>query len=454
MANFKFTVVIIGMILACVAGLEENTRECNLEDSRIVCIDSHSVANDGDEIKLTCGDNGQVITKVLAASFGNPAGTCPDATGLDFGLADMSFSADAGCSAENSAKAILDKCEGKEECTITITEEFTLASSGLASCGGAALNDLNYTLLVQCEDGPDLFAYLVAFVIAVIGVGLGATLTPAALKETWTVHKKGIIVGWLSQFGFMPLIAFIWIKIMKFDDLVSLGVMFVGSAPGGVTSNLFTYFANGNVALSIMMSFASTVCSLFMLPLLVYLYVEKGLGVTDIEIPFVEIIQTLLIAILPVLLGVAIRLKDDKIARYVEKGGSILGVLFILAALVTGILDSPDLFNPGEYPKTWIAAIFFQPTGALFGFTVARAVGLTGPEVRAVTLETAIQNYTIAITIVVFSYDGCERIVALTFVLVSTFFYLVNSVWLVALLRFVHTKYDEPEDLLAVKDEK
>jgi len=66
----------------------------------------------------------------------------------------------------------------------------------------------------------------------------------------------------------------------------------------------------------------------------------------------------------------------------------------------------------------------------------------------------AIQNYTIAITIVVFSYDGCERIVALTFVLVSTFFYLVNSVWLVALLRFVHTKYDEPEDLLAVKDEK
>lgn len=272
--------------------------------------------------------------------------------------------------------------------------------------------------------------------IAVIGFGLGATVELHMVHEIFKSHKRALIVGFSAQFGFMPLIAYFFASVLDVDPLVAVGMILVGSCPGGVTSNLLTYYAKGSVALSIVMSSFSTLCSLFMLPLLTLIYVQGALDLgDDISIPFSNIVQALLLAIVPAALGILLRAKKPQWAGKAETAGSVLGGLFILAALVVGILDNPDLFVPANFPNVWIAGVFYQPIGCAFGFFVARTAKLPRAEQRAVCLETGVQNFVLAIAIATLSFEGCTRRVVLTFPLVATFWYLINSVWITVLLR-------------------
>lgn len=249
----------------------------------------------------------------------------------------------------------------------------------------------------------------------------------------------------------MPLVAYLYIVIFDVDPLVALGVILTGSVPGGTTSNLLTYYANGNVALSIIMSVASTFCALFMLPLLLFLYGTLALGFEgSVAPPFTDIFISLAVVIGPVSLGIFIRSRSEKWAKRIELGGSVLGVAFLGAALVLGIVQNPDLFDPSKFQKTWIGAAFFQPVGTLLGFTIARLCRLSGPELRAIVLETGVQNYTIAIAVAGIAFTGCERSIVLTFILAASFWYIVNSIWITALLRY-SSRFDSEEDKLEAK---
>ena len=89
--------------------------------------------------------------------------------------------------------------------------------------------------------------------------------------------------------------------------------------------------------------------------------------------------------------------------------GSTLGGLFLLAAVVTGISDNPDLMKPSVYPGEWVLAAFFQPVGCLFGLCAATLAGLDGRDRITVALETGVQNYTLVIAICSLTYSGCTR---------------------------------------------
>ena len=150
-------------------------------------------------------------------------------------------------------------------------------------------------------------------------------------------------------------------------------------------------------------------------------------------------------------LGVFIRQRNEVWAKRIEIGGSILGVLFLLAALVLGIVQNPDLFDPSKFQKTWIGAAFFQPVGTLLGFSIAKLFRLTGPELRAVVLETGVQNYTIAIAVAGIAFTGCRRSIVLTFILAASFWYIINSIWITALLRW-SSKFDDEAEQKEAKD--
>lgn len=151
-------------------------------------------------------------------------------------------------------------------------------------------------------------------------------------------------------------------------------------------------------------------------------------------------------------LGIYIRHKDEKWAKRIEIGGSVLGLLFLLAALVLGIVQNPDLFVPSKFQKTWIGAAFFQPVGTTLGFLIAKLFRLSGPELRAVVLETGVQNYTIAIAVAGIAFTGCQRSIVLTFILAASFWYIINSAWITALLRWT-SKFDSEEDKLEAEKE-
>jgi len=154
---------------------------------------------------------------------------------------------------------------------------------------------------------------LLRIFILIIMFGLGAGLTPKdfglTLRRPW-----GLIIGWLTQFGVMPLTAYILIVTVLFpfsvDEniaFVALGALIMGSVPAGTTSNLFTYFSKGNLALSVMMTINSTLWAFIMTPLMLFIY-ANFLSLDDtITIEFAELATVIVGLIIPVGLGMLVR---------------------------------------------------------------------------------------------------------------------------------------------------
>ncbi|GMI10925.1 hypothetical protein TrVE_jg5870 [Triparma verrucosa] len=347
------------------------------------------------------------------------------------------------CAADVLA-AIEALCKGKNECSFKATEL-------LSDCTG--YDSLDVTSSCSDPTGIDTVTILSLLLICFIALSLGCTLTLDQFAEIWKSKKRAFLVGFASQFGFMPLFAWATAQWFGFSDLVATGVVLIGCAPGGSTSNLFTHWSKGNVALSIAMSSASTLAALFMMPLLIVIYIQTTF--TDdksVDIPFANIVITLLSIIAPVCVGIAIRRKDmtccggRKLHEVIEKVGGAFGALFLVAALVTGIRDNADLMDVKKYKNQWILSAIFEPMGCLFGFCVAKLWKLPPKDCRAVCLETGVQSQALIMALVALSWDGCERTEVLTFVLISTVWYVISSTWLVCFLRYVVAPWDGDGD--------
>lgn len=281
---------------------------------------------------------------------------------------------------------------------------------------------------------------LLAVLIVCFSFGLGATLCFEDLKEVLRTSKRQVAIGMASQFGFMPLVSYAFAHIFGFSNSVSVGLMLVGIAPGGTTSNLFTYLSKGNVALSIVMSALSTLASFGTMPLLLLVYVETSFTDEQIKIPWATIAVSLLLVIVPVTLGIVLKTKSDKWAKRAEIAGAIIGTAFIIAALVVGIVET-DVHKSNW--RVWLVGGLMEPIGAAFGYGVSYLLKLHPRDCRTVSLETGVQNSSLAIAIASLSFDGQIRDDVLVFPFMYSFFYCVNSIWIVVLYRYL-AKYDPP----------
>ena len=303
-------------------------------------------------------------------------------------------------------------------------------------------------------DGPviDTLAVVTLLVICFIALATGTNVVVDDLRLIWQSKRRAFLIGWASQFGFMPCMAYLFALAFDFDKLVAVGVVLVGMSPGGSTSNLFTMWAKGNVALSIAMSAASTVCAFFMIPLLFVIYVRGGLGLNDeLSLPVTNLLIALFSIVVPVAAGAYIRhantsmeIGGKRVYKWVELVGSVVGGGFLVAAIISGASGNPDLMNPGDYPRHWALAAIFQPIGCLFGLAAAHAARLPGADVRAVCLETGVQNYALIIALVQLSFSGCTQERVNEFVLISSLWYVISSVWLTLALRLIHARLYPP----------
>ena len=139
-------------------------------------------------------------------------------------------------------------CRNKRECTVTLTD---LDNGG--------------SLTAVCESvNFDPFTVVSVLFIFCAMMAMGATLTLDEFRCVLREKKKGVVVGWCCQFGIMPLLSYGFAKAAGFGTLTSVGLVLCGCAPGGSTSNLFTYWARGDLALSITMSTCSTAAAIAM----------------------------------------------------------------------------------------------------------------------------------------------------------------------------------------------
>lgn len=265
---------------------------------------------------------------------------------------------------------------------------------------------------------------LLAVLLLVLMTGMGATLTPKSFRSV-ALRPKGALVGVLSQFGWMPLIALALSQALGLNPALSIGLVIVGCTPGGTTSNLFAYYSGADVALSISMTVISSIVSVVAMPLLVAFYASSVEGLS-FEVPLGSIATTLALVLVPVAIGMAIRAKSETAAKRAEKLGAWSGGLVLILLVVSSVWRNHLVF--WEIPAAgYLAAFLLGTIGLLAGYAVSVLLRLPESQRRAVALETGIQNSPLAFAIVLSALPETMQDEALRLPMLYALFVLLSA---------------------------
>lgn len=278
---------------------------------------------------------------------------------------------------------------------------------------------------------------LLAGLVFVIMFGLGAGLTP---KDFLLAIKRpqGLIIGWITQFGIMPLLAYVLVVTLLFQESipreyalpVALGALLMGAVPAGTTSNIFTYFSKGNLALSVMMTTNSTLWAIVMTPLALVFY--GGLLASDnpeFEIPIRNIVLTLVILLIPVILGMTLRRFSANIGAVLELLGGFVGLFFIIFLMATWVPRNWNLLATTPW-QVYVVSIGLGLFGIGIAYAITRAIKVHPANARTIALETGIQNGPLAIAIITVTFSGDPAIGQLMLVpaMYSLFIVIISTI--------------------------
>ena len=271
--------------------------------------------------------------------------------------------------------------------------------------------------------------------ILIIMFGLGAGLTlkdfTLALRRPW-----GLAVGWVAQFGIMPLTSYLLIVavLLPFSPpegvlFIALGALIMGSVPAGTTSNLFTYFSKGNVALSVTMTVNSTLWAFIMTPLALWVY-SNLLGLDEsLSVPPGELATVIVGLIIPVGIGMLIRRLSANIGSLIELIGSVFGLLFIPFLIAVWVPRNWQLLLDTQWP-TYVVAIGLGAVGMFAAYNMSKLLRLHPANARTIALEAGINNGPLAIAVIVAVYidsPGLDQILLVP-ALYSLFIVLLSTV--------------------------
>ncbi|KAM6984697.1 sodium-dependent organic anion transporter-like [Aplochiton taeniatus] len=243
----------------------------------------------------------------------------------------------------------------------------------------------------------------------------------------------GILVGLLCQFGFMPLTAYLLATGFSVPPVQAVAVVIMGCCPGGVISNIITYWLDGDMDLSITMTSCSTVLGMAMMPFCLYVYTHSWVEAGRIRIPYFSIGLTLIILVVPVGCGVLVNYKWPKAARLILKVGTVVGGLLLM---VVG-LASALLYRGSWRTDTSLLIIgaIFPLIGYTAGFFIAVVLRQPWQRCRTIAMETGAQNVQICTTMLQLSFPPDQLVLMFTFPLIYGSFQLMNSLLLVAMYQ-------------------
>ncbi|MEW5970541.1 MAG: bile acid:sodium symporter family protein [Pseudomonadota bacterium] len=236
---------------------------------------------------------------------------------------------------------------------------------------------------------PQLFVWLKAYIPWILGIimlGMGMTMTVDDFKGVLQ-SPKAVLIGVVAQFVVMPGLAYVLCKLFNLPPEIAVGVILVGCCPGGTASNVITYMAKGNVALSVACTSVSTLLAPVLTPAIFYLLASQWLKI-DAASMFISILQVVL---LPIVVGLILRTwLKRQVESYIQVMPlvSVIAIVAIVAAIIGGskaaILQSGLLILA--------VVILHNGLGYLLGFTAARFFKLPYADSKAIAIEVGMQN--------------------------------------------------------------
>ena len=231
------------------------------------------------------------------------------------------------------------------------------------------------------------------YLLMIVMFGMGMT---AKLSDFAIVFKRprDVMIGCAAQFIVMPLLAFLLGKAFRLSDELLVGVVLVGTCPGGTSSNVITYLSKGDTALSIGMTSINTLLAPLLTPLLTYLYLRTSVTV-DVMSMFMSIIQ---VVIVPIGLGLLINRVFGQYTQRISTAlptVSVTAICLIVAAVVSH--NSEKIRSTGLV--IFAVVILHNLLGYLCGYLIGVLFHMDLPRKKAVAIEIGMQNSGLATTL-------------------------------------------------------
>ncbi|XP_028967251.1 ileal sodium/bile acid cotransporter [Galendromus occidentalis] len=223
------------------------------------------------------------------------------------------------------------------------------------------------------------------------------------LRRPWSV-----MAGLFSQFVLLPATAFLLMKTFSVEGYYAVGMLILACSPSGTTSNIFTYYLDGDVPLSISMTVCSTVVAMLMMPFNMYVYGHSLENNSEVNIPYLKMVRSLMYVTAPAALGMLVFYKFPKVAPYITKLGSLAGFAMIGVAQVMIFLIYPNIFSTVP-AKLFIAVAILPIAGLVVGYIFALVTNRPAPARRTIAIESGIQNVGMAITVVTLTIEKFQE---------------------------------------------
>ena len=244
----------------------------------------------------------------------------------------------------------------------------------------------------------------VSLLLGIVMFGMGMTLRGSDFRRILE-HPRDVCIGVLAQFTVMPLLAWLLAKGFALSPDLAVGVILVGTCPGGTSSNVMTYLARGDVALSVSMTMTTTLLAPIVTPFLTW-----QLAGAWVEVSFTAMMLSIVkVVILPIAAGVAMNaLFADTVRRVVKLLPlvSITAILLIVGGVVAA--SAARIMETGLLVMGVV--ICHNLLGYAIGFALARAFHMDMPRAKAIAIEVGMQNSGLAASLAMLHFGAAAAI--------------------------------------------
>lgn len=242
-------------------------------------------------------------------------------------------------------------------------------------------------------------AVLLPVGLAIVMLGMGLTLVPADFQRV-TRYPKAVAVGLISQLLLLPIVGFLIALVVPMPPEIAVGLMVLALCPGGPSSNLITYLAKGDVALSVTLTALSSAITVFTIPIFANLSLQYFVGQNAaIALPIGQtMLQIFAIAIVPIGLGMLIRQQFPNLARRLEKVANRLAIAFLALIILLIIIREWNRI-PTFIAQVGTGVVLLNVISMLLGFGLGKLFHLRFAQQICIAIEVGIQNATLAIAI-------------------------------------------------------
>ena len=243
----------------------------------------------------------------------------------------------------------------------------------------------------------EIVTKIAPIILALIMLGLGLGLKVEDFARVFKAPKD-FIVGFISQLIILPIVAYLLIIILQTPPEIAIGVMIIAAAPGGVTSNILTKFADGDVALSISLTAVFSLISIISVPFIIFTSADL-LGITNISqnISMIGIaIKMFLVVTVPVILGMIIRkLADSFVASKVEIFNKLNVIFFIIFFIAAFYEERENIIS--FILEAGLIALILNITMMVIAYYLAKIFASGIQQRKCIALECGLQNGTLAL---------------------------------------------------------